>query len=62
MVSKVRNNSSGESLVKNILAAEYKGGLNTLMPYREFEKRTEKTKIELLDFLKTAKIQDNIVA
>jgi hypothetical protein len=40
--------------VKKMLDEENEKGLNTLIPYNEFAKRVEKTKSDLLDFIKKA--------
>jgi len=60
MVSKT-DDSSGASVVENILSTEEEKGLDTLVPYQAFALRSERTKNDLLQFLKTAHAQNKTV-
>jgi hypothetical protein len=61
-VSKANGDLTVVSLVQRILDLEQEEGLGTLAPYRAFAKRAEKTKDDLLEFLKTAHSQGETVA
>lgn len=61
-VSKANGDLSVVSAVQKILNGERKQGLDTLEPYQAFEKRSEKTRTDLLDFIKTAHDEGKTVA
>jgi hypothetical protein len=61
-VSKANGDLSVVPSVQNILDKEREQGLDTLAPFHAFEKRSEKTRSELLDFIKTAHAQGKTVA
>ena len=62
MVSKASSGLPVSPLLKKILDSEWGEGLDTLEPYQAFTKRMEKTKNDLLMFLKTAHSQGKVVA
>lgn len=62
MVSKANEDLTIAPSVQRILDLEQEKGLSTLAPYQAFAKRAEKTKIDLLEFLKTAHSQGKTVA
>ena len=61
-VSKANGDLSVVPSVQKILDLEFERGLDTLEPYRAFEKRVEKTRKDLLDFIKAAHAQGKTVA
>lgn len=61
-VSKSKNNSTVLPAVQKILDLEQKANLNTFEPYQAFAKRVEKTKNDLVEFIKTAHDQGKVVA
>lgn len=61
-VSKANDDLTIAPSVQKILDLERKKGLNTLAPYQAFAKRTEKTRNDLIKFLKTAHSQGKTVA
>ena len=61
-VSKANGDLSVVPSVQKILDSEREQGLDTLAPFQAFEKRAEKTKTDLLDFINTAHAQGKTVA
>jgi hypothetical protein len=61
-VSKANGDLSVVPSVQKILDSERDQGLDTLAPFQAFEKRAEKTKTDLLDFINTAHAQGKTVA
>lgn len=61
-VAKANGNLSLHPTVEKLLNDEKELGLDTLAPYQEFAKRAEQTKIDFLEFLKSAQSQGKTVA
>lgn len=61
-VSKSKSSSTVLPAVQKILDLEQTLSLDTFVPYQAFAKRVEKTKIDLLGFIKTAHTQGKMVA
>jgi hypothetical protein len=61
-VAKSLGNSVEHPSVRAILDAERAKGLNTLVPYREFEKRVANSRQELLRFVREAQSQGKVIA
>lgn len=61
-VAKTGENVTDSPLVESILEEEMNKGLDTLRPYQEFSQRVEKTKKDLLGFIKVAQNQNKKVS
>ena len=61
-VKKTSKNESDTVGVQKILESEHTQGLDTLAPYQVFAVRAEKSRRELLDFIKTAHAEGKTVA
>lgn len=61
-VSKANGDLSVVPSVQRILDREREQGLDTLVPYQSFAQRAEKTRSDLLDFIKTAHAEGETVA
>lgn len=61
-VAKANGDLSVNSTVQKILDDEVVKGLDTLTPYKEFAERVVKTKVELLNFIKTAHSNNQTVS
>lgn len=62
MVTKAKGDTKVAPSVQKILDEEVTLGLHTLKPYQEFAERVEKTRVQLLDFIKKAQAEGKTVA